>query len=138
MLYSNSKIDEISYQLSELDSFIINEKTKTKNFGAAISLLSSHKNILNFANKQTSYAKTNFKHNQEQIKNLNIASADQNHMTSKIDEKTNYKTVKTQNLKVASNKRHKPSRNSTQSKDLFSEINLATAVDDSKNAKSTN
>ncbi len=94
ILYSNTQIDETTHQLSELKDFIGQEQAQTKNLNAAISLLSSHKNILSSVRTNFNvYSKTNFSRNRESADALSNKSLIAKNK-SKSDNATNKKQPK--------------------------------------------
>ncbi|MFO1129890.1 MAG: hypothetical protein U1E31_00720 [Rickettsiales bacterium] len=87
LLYINSKVDEINYQIVEVDYLLSEQYLKIKNLNTVLTLLSSHKNILNFANMQNNYGykKASFTSNyNDQLLKLNLIN------NNKFNKNNNY------------------------------------------------
>lgn len=67
LLVTNSKIDEINYQIKEVDYLISEQYLEIKNLNTVMHLLSSHKNILSFLKNQNNYGylKASFQNNSD-------------------------------------------------------------------------
>lgn len=107
ILYANTKIDEISYQISEITQYTDQEQSKIKNTSTVVALLSSHKNVLHLVEKSNlSYSKANFNTNQKHISLFNKVTDEKksSDLSDKKLKKTNLAVSKKINKQNFNNK----------------------------------